>query len=123
MRLNLKDMDTKSQTTLISIGTVIFAVLMTALFARHHQQQVQSIDLATSAIQDLYLDEENTYLNPKISPELIKNAEVTAKEVGGVQGNRLQHLVKLAEDKQEAIANLSELYQSDEPIIIGEQIK
>ena len=123
MRLNLKDMDTKSQTTLISIGTVVFAVLITALFARHHQQQVQSIELATSAIQDLYLDEENTYLNPKISPELIKNAEVTAKEVGGVQGNRLQHLVKLAEDKQVAIANLSELYQSDEPIIIGEQIK
>src|SRR5699024_6022283 len=108
MRLNLKDMHTKSQTTLISIGTVIFEVLMTPLFARHHHQQVQSIDLATSAIQDLYLDEENTYLNPKISPELIKNAEVTAKEVGGVQGNRLQHLVKLAEDKQVAIANLSE---------------
>ena len=89
MRLNLKDMDTKSQTTLISIGTVVFAVLITALFARHHQQQVQSIELATSAIQDLYLDEENTYLNPKISPELIKNAEVTAKEVGGVQGSNI----------------------------------
>lgn len=123
MRFAFEDLDNKKVTKFVSIATIVVAVVVFSLFARQHKRQVQSFEVATSAIESLYLDEEHTYLKPGISHDQIHDVRSKVGGVSGVQGRQLNDLIDSAEEKYDAIASLSNLYQGEQPVIMGESLQ
>lgn len=123
MRFAFEDLDNKKVTKFVSIATIVVAVVVFSLFARQHKRQAHSFEVATSAIESLYLDKEHTYLKPGISHDQIHDVRAKVGGVSGVQGKQLHDLIDSAEEKYDAMASLSDLYQGEEPLIVGESLQ
>lgn len=123
MKFNLEEVDSKWLGKVVAIGSVALAIAIVSLFVSQHQRSVQSIDIASYGIQSLYLDGDRSYLNPDISPALIKEVEAKVARVKGAQGKKMREQLQDAKVKLEAIDKLSTVYQSDKAVIVGEEVR
>lgn len=115
-------LDSQSQKKLIVSVIILIAVIIFSFFIHQYQIVLHEVKATVEVINGLYLDESKTYLNPKLTDDMIVDAYAQAKAVSGYQGKYLESLVEDVDTKYHAVQELSRLYQDDHLIIEGDKI-
>ena len=117
----LRKRATRTGLTLLA-GAIAVLVLAWVAFPLIRGGSSQSIQAAESAIQDLYLSPQRDFLAQDISTSKLEAAKSKVQALGGWSGYRLMQDYQAAEARYQAIQALSQLYDSDQALIQGNQV-
>lgn len=100
-----------------SLVCVAIAMVIPSDTAQFNTQEVQA------AVQQLYLDEEQDFLNPNVTRVMIEEAVETVERLGLKPSETEYQKAYEAQDKYLAIDALSNIYETDSAVIEGKAIQ
>lgn len=109
-----------SNIVMLGLGLLVcvaIAMVIPSDTAQFNTQEVQA------AVQQLYLDEEQDYLNPNVTRVMIEETVETVERLGIKPSETIYQKVYEAQDKYLAIDALSDIYVTDTVVIEGKTIQ